>query len=219
MNQWPKVLHDHVPQNNFERNIRQSIHSDNILSYERSVSLMNTLKLSSSGFDANLERVLKFGCAFHHAGMTTEERGTVEQGFRDGTIRILCCRTTLSAGVNLPARRVMIISPYDHSNKLLPVGIYRQMIGRAGRKGIDTMGESYLFCTDKDINMARRLITTKMPSIKSNLITIQKLKNKFIHSSFIIFSVCQHNMKVQLVFPYIYSSSKIILEPKITTTT
>ena len=52
---------DHVPQNNFERNIRQSIHSDNILSYERSVSLINTLKLSSSGFDANLERVLKFG--------------------------------------------------------------------------------------------------------------------------------------------------------------
>ncbi|KAH7641918.1 dna polymerase theta-like protein [Dermatophagoides farinae] len=156
---------------------RSIIHSDNILSYERIVSLINTLKRSSSGFDQNLERVLKFGCAFHHAGMTMEERGIVEQGFRDAPLKILCCTTTLSTGVNLPARRVMIISPYDYSSKLLPVGIYRQMIGRAGRKGIDTMGESYLFCTDKDINMARRLITTKMPSIKSNLITIQKLKN------------------------------------------
>ncbi|KAH7644189.1 dna polymerase theta-like protein [Dermatophagoides farinae] len=168
---------DRIPQNDFERNIRNSIHSDQILSYQRSVSLINTLKRSSSGFDPNLERVLKFGCAFHHAGMTMEERGTVEQGFRDGTLRILCCTTTLSAGVNLPARRVMITSPLDYSNKLLAVGNYRQMIGRAGRKGIDTLGESFLFCADKDINMARRLISTKMQSIKSNLITIQKLNN------------------------------------------
>ncbi|XP_075587957.1 DNA polymerase theta [Dermatophagoides farinae] len=168
---------DRIPQNDFERNIRNSIHSDHILSYQRLVSLINTLKRSSSGFDPNLELVLKFGCAFHHGGMTMEERGTVEQGFRDGTLRILCCTTTLSTGVNLPARRVMIISPYDYSSKLLAVGIYRQMIGRAGRKGIDTMGESFLFCLDKDINMARRLITAKMPSIKSNLITIQKLNN------------------------------------------
>ncbi|KAH7637400.1 dna polymerase theta-like protein [Dermatophagoides farinae] len=168
---------DRIPQNDFERNIRNSIHSDHILSYQRLVSLINTLKLSSSGFDENLERVMKFGCAFHHAGMTMEERGTVEQGFRDGTIRILCCTTTLSTGVNLPARRVMIISPYDYSRKLLPVGIYRQMIGRAGRKGIDILGESYLFCTDKDINMARQIVSAKMPPIKSNLITIQKLNN------------------------------------------
>ncbi|OTF74570.1 DNA polymerase theta-like protein [Euroglyphus maynei] len=174
---------ERVPQNDFERYLRERIHSDQILSYQKLVSIIKTLKRSSSGFDTNLERVMRFGCAFHHAGMTMEERGTVEQGFRDGTLRILCCTTTLSAGVNLPARRVMITSPLDYANNLLAVGNYRQMIGRAGRKGIDTLGESFLFCTDKDVRMARRLITAEMRPIKSNLLTIQKSKNNTAASS------------------------------------
>lgn len=173
---------ERIPQNDFESFIRERIHSDQILSYKRLVSLIETLKRSTSssssgGFDPNLERVLRFGCAFHHAGMTMEERGTVEQGFRDGTLRILCCTTTLSAGVNLPARRVMITSPFDYANNLLPVGNYRQMIGRAGRKGIDILGESFLFCSDKDIRLARRLLSAEILPIKSNLVTVKKSNN------------------------------------------
>jgi helicase len=88
------------------------------------------------------------GVAFHHAGLLSEQRRLVEQGFRDNKIKVIASTPTLAAGLNLPARRVLIKSykRYEYGRGLTPISVieYRQMAGRAGRPGLDPYGESFL---------------------------------------------------------------------------
>ncbi len=90
----------------------------------------------------------KKGSAFHHAGLLPEQRRLIEEGFRDGTIKVLASTPTLAAGLNLPARRVVIRSyrRYEAGRGMVPIPVmeYRQMAGRAGRPGLDPYGESFL---------------------------------------------------------------------------
>ncbi|MDD1732805.1 MAG: DEAD/DEAH box helicase, partial [Methanothrix sp.] len=88
------------------------------------------------------------GVAFHHAGLLPEQRRLVEQGFRDSRIKVIASTPTLAAGLNLPARRVLIKSykRYEYGKGMAPIPVieYRQMAGRAGRPGLDPYGESFL---------------------------------------------------------------------------
>lgn len=88
------------------------------------------------------------GVAFHHAGLLLEQRRLVESGFRQNKIKIIASTPTLAAGLNLPARRVLIRSykRYESGLGMVPIPVieYRQMAGRAGRPGLDPYGESFL---------------------------------------------------------------------------
>ena len=77
-------------------------------------------------------------------GLTYDERDIIEGSFKQGSLRVLIATSTLSAGVNLPARRVIVRCPFTFQNRLMDTLSYKQMIGRAGRKGIDTEGKIYL---------------------------------------------------------------------------
>ena len=54
------------------------------------------------------------GVAWHHAGLHPEARTLVERGFRENSIQVICCTTTMATGVNLPASRVVIHGAYQY---------------------------------------------------------------------------------------------------------
>ena len=93
--------------------------------------------------------LVKKGVAFHHAGLNQTCRQIIESEFRNGKIKLLSSTPTLAAGVNLPARRVVIsnISRYNAkvgANKPISVLEYKQLCGRAGRPQYDKFGESII---------------------------------------------------------------------------
>ena len=101
-----------------------------------------------TGKKSALQKAIEKGFGWHHAGLDTEEREIVEAAFKSGSISVLCATSTLAAGVNLPARRVIFRHPYiGKASNVLNPSKYRQMAGRAGRAGLDTLGESFLLHT------------------------------------------------------------------------
>jgi superfamily II DNA/RNA helicase len=90
----------------------------------------------------NLRPLLSNGAAFHHAGLNYRTRDMIERMFRRGLIRVLFATTTLSAGVDLPARAVILTSTRSPANhrEILSANLVHQMLGRAGRPGKDRIG-------------------------------------------------------------------------------
>jgi helicase len=103
---------------------------------------------------ARLAKCIGNGVAFHNAGLTNAQRSIVEKEFKKGRIAAIVATPTLSAGINLPARRVIIrdLNRYDVNFGLAPISVLeiKQMCGRAGRPKYDKYGEAILFAKDID---------------------------------------------------------------------
>ncbi|CAL8106804.1 unnamed protein product [Orchesella dallaii] len=139
------------------------------LNREKIITVLNQLKRSPGGVDSVLAKTVMFGVGYHHAGLTYENRDIVETAFKRGILKVIVATSTLSAGVNLPARRVIIVSPL-FNGRLLDIMTYRQMCGRAGRNGIDTEGESVLICPANLKDKGISLFKGAMPLVKSALL-------------------------------------------------
>src|SRR5205814_4598142 len=94
-----------------------------------------------------LGRFLPRGVAVHHAGLLPQVKLLVEEFFQAGKLRTVFATDTLALGINMPARTVIVgeMLKFDGtSRRLLTPNEYRQMTGRAGRRGIDERGVSLL---------------------------------------------------------------------------
>jgi superfamily II RNA helicase len=83
------------------------------------------------------------GIAAHHAGILPAWKGFVEELFQQGLIKVVFATETLAAGINMPARTTVISSlskRTDLGHRLLNPSEFLQMAGRAGRRGMDTVG-------------------------------------------------------------------------------
>jgi ATP-dependent RNA helicase HelY len=100
--------------------------------------------LISLGYDDFLES-LATGVAAHHAGMLPLFKETVEELFQDGLVKVVFATETLSLGINMPAKSVVIEDLWKFQgerHELVTPGEYTQLTGRAGRRGIDALGHA-----------------------------------------------------------------------------
>jgi helicase len=104
--------------------------------------------------EQSLVTSLQNGVAFHHAGLESSQRRLVEQGFKDHRIKCIVATPTLAAGINIPARRVIIrdLWRYDGNFGMTPIPIleYKQQAGRAGRPRYDTVGDAITIAKDSN---------------------------------------------------------------------
>jgi len=113
---------------------------------DRRLQRVEPEELKVLGF-AQFAAGLEAGLAAHHAGLVPPFREIVEACFEAALVKVVFATETLSLGINMPARAVVIdrMMKFDgESHKLLTPGEYTQFAGRAGRRGIDTRGTSYV---------------------------------------------------------------------------
>ncbi len=123
-----------------------------------SVEVPEKEDIGDIGEDRTAERLmkcLKAGVAFHHAGLSPVQRKTVERLFRERKISVIVATPTLAAGINLPAKTVIVrdTKRYDVSGygwASLPVMEVEQMLGRAGRPKYDREGEGIIVAKVRD---------------------------------------------------------------------
>lgn len=110
-----------------------------------------------------LEEYSASGIAFHHGGLSLDDRRKVETAFRSGKIMVIVATSTLAVGVNLPARTVILAGTYQWSGSgmidLSDLDV-QQMIGRAGRPQYDTEGTAIILCSEKNQGRYRDLLNS-----------------------------------------------------------
>jgi len=112
----------------------------------------------SQGAGPKLKQILFRGIGVHHAGVLPKYRRIVEDLFQRKLLTICVCTETLAAGVNLPARSVVLPNllkgPPD-DKKLVEASSAHQMFGRAGRPQFDTRGYVFALAHEDDVRIAR----------------------------------------------------------------
>jgi superfamily II RNA helicase len=102
--------------------------------------------LIQPNFYLHLRELISKGVAFHHAGLLPTLKEVIERIFSSGLLKLLFATETFAVGVNMPARTVVFhtLTKFDGvARKDLKTREYYQMAGRAGRRGIDTLGYVY----------------------------------------------------------------------------
>lgn len=124
--------------------------------------------------NSDLKELLPYGFAIHHAGLVRSDRTLVEDLFADRHVQVLVSTATLAWGVNLPCHTVIIKGTQMYNPEqgrwveLSPLDIM-QMMGRAGRYGLDSEGEGIIMTTHSELQYYLSLMNQQLP-IESQLI-------------------------------------------------
>ncbi|KAG5943895.1 hypothetical protein E4U53_006987 [Claviceps sorghi] len=128
---------------------------------EKRLDLLGDLRSLSTGVDPVLEET---------AGLTSEERELIAGAYDSGVILVCVATCSLAAGINLPARRV-ILHNVKMGMEYIGPAMLRQMRGRAGRQGKTPVGETYLCCREPDLDHVLELMHAEVPEVSSCLST------------------------------------------------
>ncbi|KAL3128840.1 mRNA translation inhibitor SKI2 SFII helicase [Cryptosporidium hominis] len=135
------------------------------------------------------------GIGIHHSGMLPIIKEMTEILFTRGLIKVLFATETISMGINCPARSIVFtsIKKYDgRKNRILLSSEYTQMSGRAGRRGIDTFGNVFIF------NSSHETIPECIDIVKMMLNTYLPVQSKFrLTYQMILQLSCRHSLKIE----------------------
>ena len=112
----------------------------------------------TQGAGPKLKQLLIRGVGIHHAGILPRYRRIIESLFQQKLLSIAVCTETLAAGINLPARSVVmpcIIKGPPGEKKLIEPSTAHQIFGRAGRPQFDTHGYVFVLAHEDDVKIAR----------------------------------------------------------------
>ncbi|KAJ6161010.1 hypothetical protein N7470_004406 [Penicillium chermesinum] len=110
----------------------------------------------------DLKTTIAAGVAFHHAGLGPSDRHTIEKGFLDGHIHVICCTSTLAVGVNLPCHLVIIkntVGWQEGGCKEYSDFEMMQMLGRAGRPQFDDSATAVILTRKHRVDHYEKLVS------------------------------------------------------------
>jgi superfamily II DNA/RNA helicase len=112
----------------------------------------------SEGAGPKLKQILQRGVGVHHAGVLPKYRRIVEDLFQQKLLSVCVCTETLAAGINLPARSVvvpMLLKGPPGDMKLIDPSSAHQIFGRAGRPQFDKQGYVFALAHEDDVKILR----------------------------------------------------------------
>ncbi len=140
--------------------IAEQLKGKHLIDSQRQKALDDELKRYdwSQGAGPKLRPLLLRGVGVHHAGILPKYRRIVEDLYQRKMLSIATCTETLAAGINLPARSVVLPSilkgPSD-KRRLLEPSAAHQIFGRAGRPQFDIQGYVFVLAHEDDVKILR----------------------------------------------------------------
>lgn len=141
-------------------NVADQVRGRNVIDSERQKKLSKILEDYdwTQGAGPKLKQLLLRGVAVHHAGILPKYRRIIETLFQQKLLTICACTETLAAGINLPARSVVLPSllkgPFGDM-RIVDSSTAHQIFGRAGRPQFDTQGFVFSLAHEDDVKIAR----------------------------------------------------------------
>jgi superfamily II RNA helicase len=138
-----------------------------------------------SPYGTDVKRFLRHGIGIHHAGLLPKYRRLMERLARAGLLTVICGTDTLGVGVNVPIRTVCFtkLCKFDGAEvKRLSVREFKQIAGRAGRKGFDERGS--VVCQAPEHVIENRALEAKIagnPSKKNKVVRKKPPERGYVH--------------------------------------
>ena len=145
-------------------------------------------------------RLVSKGVVYHHAGMLPTLKEVVEHLFASGQIQLLFTTETFAVGINMPVCTAVFdsLEKYDGVNfRYLKAREYHQMAGRAGRRGIDSVGYVYARVNPRfaDVDQVQRIISDEIEPIESQFnLSYSSILNLYDKHGEDIFDVCTSSL-------------------------
>lgn len=158
-------------------------------SYNKNMAKNYAKKILSTGGPKSLReelaQLILNGVSYHHAGLSNEQRSIVEEAFVNNAISAIIATPTLAAGVNLPARRVIVDEYYRYERGYrspIKVSEYKQLAGRAGRPGLDPYGEAIIIAkrSDSSEELIQVYINGSLEKLESKLSGLRGLRHSVL---------------------------------------